>query len=177
MTLMFFMGCKGDNTDAIQDTDKDLVLLDGNQVVYESMQCIYRQHTGADDGVSLQLQFLSAPNKIAFELILESPMPGSPFIALAGHPGGFGFSVFNDDNLYGSILNDSEIILMIDDLPFPDSLKPGNTVHLRGSMELSQFSLPDAHEPNEESGTSLEVAAGIVEFDCKAKFQMVQVVP
>jgi hypothetical protein len=54
---------------------------DGVEIAYQSTRCIYRQGTGANTTLSLQIQYLDSPDTVAFAFYIDDPPPAHPFRA------------------------------------------------------------------------------------------------
>lgn len=153
-------------------TNTSLELGDGTVITSESLGCSYRQSTGSSDELDLQLQYLSAPDSVAFAVYLTDPRPAKPFAATPREVKRFDFEAFVEKELYRSDRDLKGITVHLDELPPPSSLKPGDTVQLRGYLELEDLTLSAI---SGEGDSTVQILAGAVAIDCDAKFQEVQV--
>lgn len=171
------VGACSQDTDAKMSTPAattTLKLGDGVEITPESLRCLYRQSTGARDELSLQLQYLSAPNHVAFAVYMTNPAPAKPFVATPGDVDSFTFEAFVDATSgYRSDLEQAEIAVHLDELPQPSALSPGDPVQLHGQLELAEFTMPAVGDDASEA--TLHVPAGSVAVDCEATFQRAQV--
>ncbi len=196
ITLLCAAGCSGGN-DADGDSDlgsntsfdtdpepstsldptaaSSLMTADGTEIPSKSLSCIYRQSTGADDALSLQLQYTDAPGSVAFAAYLEDPIPAEPFAVSAGQQGRFDFEVFLAGVGYGSELSGGEVEVRLDSLPSPAALTDGDRVVLQGSLLINQFSLPEKAAVGETATGVLDLASGSVDIDCETTYQSVEV--
>ncbi len=60
-------GGAGEN---MSEESMTLRMVDGTKTVPESLSCIYRQSTGVDDALTVQLQYLGIPGHVAFAVYL-----------------------------------------------------------------------------------------------------------
>lgn len=151
-----------------------LRLRDGTEIVPQSLRCFYRQDTGASHDLSLQLQYRADLDHVAFAAYLTNPRPASPFVASPRDVARFDFEAFlGGESGYQATLESHEVIVHLDSLPDPSSLRFGDIVPLHGQFEVTAFSLPGTWPA--EPGSTLDLAAGSVAIDCEAEFEEVQV--
>jgi hypothetical protein len=143
---------------------------DGTEITSEALRCIYRQDVGASQNLSLQLQYISEPDSVAFAAYIDNPVPATPFVARPQDVGRLSFEVVLGQARYQLDLTHEEIAVHLDELPPPSSLNPEETVRLRGRLEVTAFSLPRAWSEG-DAADSLKLAAGFVSIDCEAVFQ------
>jgi len=110
VTSVFVVGCSDSTTDGESEINRPevspaLMTTDGRQIPSESLSCNYFESTGASNEVSLQLQYLSSPGRVAFSLIITDPIPAIPFTAAAGEQGSFKFFAFLEDVSYRDTLS------------------------------------------------------------------------
>ena len=171
----------GCSDDADEEPDIDggidavLVTTDGTTLPARSLRCIYRQSTGADNTLSLQLQYLDSPDTVAFALYVDDPVPATPFAVTAGRQGSYSFEAFSDGVGYRDALSDGEVELRLDDLPSPSILSDGDVVPLEGTVLIDGFSLPETSGSGDVGGGALDLAPGSVDVSCDAVFQLVEV--
>ena len=178
--VAFLAGCADDaddgpGTDIGPGADMTLTTTDGTMIPAESLQCIYRQGTGADNTLSLQLQYLDSPDSVAFALYVDDPVPATPFAAAAGQQGRYSFEAFSDGVGYRDELGDGEVELRLDDLPSPSTLSDGDVVRLDGVLLVGRFSLPERPASGEAGTGALGLAPTEVDVGCDAVFQLVEV--
>jgi hypothetical protein len=146
-----------------------LELRDGGQIPSQGLRCGYRQNTGADDSLDLQLQYLSAPNAVAFSAYITDPVPAKPFVATPRDVKRFDFEAVAGGN-YSAKLQEAEITLRLDDLPAPSSLEDRKVVHLHGTLEITAFSLPARTTAEGSDAGTLDLAPATVAVDCMPGF-------
>jgi hypothetical protein len=160
------VACSGKHT-RHPDSSEVLMTADGDEIAYQSTRCLYQQSTGADDTLSLQLQYLDTPNSVAFALYIDDPRPARPFRATPGEVGACTLEVAFDGTMYSTALRGTELALNLDALPAPATLTPGDTVRLRGTLKLDALSLPVS---GDSAAAPLDLAAGSVPLDCEASY-------
>ena len=173
-------GCSEDadtEEDAGIDPGADLTLTttDGTDIAARSLRCIYRQSTGADNTLSLQLQYLDSPDTVAFALYVDDPVPATPFAVAAGGQGRYSFEAFSDGVGYRDALSDGEVELRLDDLPSPSTLSDGDVVPLEGTVLIDGFSLPERPASGDVGDGALNLAPGSVDVSCDAVFRLAEV--
>lgn len=149
---------------------------DGNLVVAESVRCIYRQSVGSDDTLRLQLQFLGDPEHVAFGIYVDDPKPATPYRGGAGDDSDFRFEAFANGVAYSSALRSTELVVHLDDLPSPGQLGEGQQLSLRGTLELTNFTVPEFSALGETGPGSLKIAPGTLPILCTARFETSQIV-
>ena len=171
-------GCSDDDdsgTDLGPEVGPVLTTTDGAVIAARSLRCIYRQSTGADNTLSLQLQYLDSPDTVAFALYVDDPVPATPFAAAAGGQGRYSFEAFSDGVGYRDALGDGEVELQLDDLPSPSTLSDGDVVPLEGTLLIDGFSLPERSASGDAGGGTLDLAPTSVDVSCEAVFRLVEV--
>ncbi|HEX2875238.1 MAG TPA: hypothetical protein VHP33_28500 [Polyangiaceae bacterium] len=165
-------GCSSDTTSDAEDHGA-LTTAGGVEIPYQSVRCIYRQNTGSNDTLSLQLQYLDTPDTVAFALYINDPKPARPFRATPGEAVEleWGFEAALDGTMYTAGLNGGQATLSLDALPAPSTLVPGETVRLHGRLDINDVSLSSPSIPGGSAGTPLELAASSVPVDCEASYQ------
>jgi hypothetical protein len=143
---------------------------DGVEIAYQSTRCIYRQGTGANTTLSLQIQYLDSPDTVAFALYIDDPAPAHPFRATPREAGAWTLEVALDGQMYGNVLQGPEVTLSLDTLPAPSTLTPGQTFPLHGELAISALSLPRQPDPGPAATAPLALAGGSVPLDCEASY-------
>lgn len=167
-------GCASREGNELQQDSLSLTTAEGDEIVAESVRCIYRQARGGGDRLELQLQYLSEPDRVAFAVYVENPIPSAPFVAAPEDVARFSFEAFTDDAGYSAELEHAEITMELDELPDPSTLRPGDAVHLHGRLQVTDFSLPKVSQ-NDAAASELHLAAGSVLIDCETQFEQVPV--
>jgi len=180
--LAFAAGCSSDDDESPGTVANDpspgeasgaaLMSADGREILSTDLACIYRQSRGADESLSLQMQFLDSPDTIAFALYVDDPVPATPFTAVAGEQGRFSFEAFVDDVRYQDELANNELMLELEELPAPSTLSDGEMVSLRGALTMDPLSLAERASTGDAGDRTLALAANRIEIDCEAPFQL-----
>ena len=175
-------GAKSDKADAVGTTGAagetgavrslSLPTADGKEAVATSLRCIYRQATGADDTLSLQLQFLRHPDHVAFAVYVDDPRPATPYEGAAGQDSHFDFEAYADDVGYRSTLRRGEIVVHLDALPSPDELSDGQDISLRGRLDFNEFSVSETDAYGATGAGRLGVGPGKVPIVCTTSFSI-----
>lgn len=145
--------------------------VDGVEISYQSVSCLYSQSTGADNTLSLQIQYLDTPDTVAFALYIDDPKPAHPYRATPSDVGACTFEAALEGKMYGRVLQAAEVTLSLDTLPAPSTLTPGEIVRLHGALDISALSLPPQPDPGEAPPAPLKLAAASVPIDCEASYQ------
>lgn len=166
-------GCSNERAELSSEPENTALKLgDGAEIVPESLRCIYRQATGASDELSLQLQYLSSPGRVAFAAYLTNPVPATPFVATPRDVDELIFEAFSGPASGNRAeLTGAELSVQLDELPPPSSLSAGDVVALHGQIALTDFALP----ATKEGESPLQIVAAAVGIDCEATFQLSQV--
>ena len=170
--LALLGGCSSSTTSEAQDK-APLVTADGVEISYQSVRCIYRQSKGADDTLSLQIQYLDTPDTVAFALYMDDPKPARPFRDAPGElvEREWGFEAALDGTMYTAGLYGTQATLSLDNLPAPSSLVPGEVVRLHGRLDISDVSLSSPSIPGGPPGKGLDLTASSIPVDCEASYQ------
>jgi len=179
--FVILMGCSSNDgitpeADGDQLPSLSLALLDGSEIPSESLKCIYRQSTGFDDALSLQFLYESAPNTLAFYLIVDDPIPATPYSALAGQQGRFEFWAYSNEVGYRDTLANSEVELQLDSLPLPSELSEGDIIFLKGNILISEYSLIERPASGIPGTRLLPIAAQSLQIACEVEFQTAETV-
>lgn len=170
--LSLLGGCSS-NTTSYSEGSGALTTTGGDEITYQSVRCIYRQSTGSDDTLSLQIQYLDTPDTVAFALYIDDPKPAHPFRATPGElvEREWAFEAAFDGTMYSAGLYGTQATLELDALPAPSTLAPGATVRLHGRLDITDVSLSPPPLPGGPPGTPLQLAASSVPVDCEASYQ------
>ena len=139
-------------------------------------RCSELPNKESDSTLTFGLQYLSAPNTVAFALYFENPIPASPFNVVAGQQGRVDFEVVSGDARYSNMLSNSEVEVILEGLPSPSTLSDGDVLTLRGKLVLNQFTLPLDYAWGDVPDQELALMAGVVDVDCEAEYMMAEVV-
>lgn len=167
--LSLLGGCSSTTSSSPSESGGALTTTDGVEIPYQSVRCIYRQNTGSDDTVSLQIQYLDTPDTVAFALYVDNPKPARPFNASPSEATHWNFEAAVDGKMYSYAAFGTELTLHLDALPATSTLEPGHTVRLHGSLDIGAFSLPSSLVGG-PAAYPLELAAGSVPVDCEASY-------
>ena len=179
--LVLISGCSDNpdiNTGDITGSTMNLSLMttSGTEIPSESLSCNYFQNTGADNTLSLELQYLESADRVSFALFISDPIPAMPFAASAGQQGQFDFEVFFDSVGYRDVLSNGEVEVRLDNLPSPSALSDGDTFMLEGSLLINQFNLEERAATGEAGSGALNLASGSVDIACEVTFQTANVI-
>jgi hypothetical protein len=141
--LSLLGGCSSTTSSSPSESGGALTTTDGVEIPYESVRCIYRQNTGSDDTLSLQIQYLDTPDTVAFALYINDPTPAHPFRATPGElvEREWGFEAALDGTMYQVGLYGTQATLSLDTLPAPSTLVDGAAVRLHGRLDIGAVAL------------------------------------
>ena len=189
VAILAIAGCSNDDDNEDSGVAGDVFRLntaDGDTIDAASLDCIYRQDTGASDTLNLQLQYLESPNNVAFALYVEDAVPAVPFVASAGQQGRFVFEAFRGGTAYQEELSNAELEIQLDALPSPSTLSDGDVVPLRGTLQIVPFTLAEAassgsadrETASQEAGPNADLALenSTIDINCEAVYQLAEVV-